>query len=389
MSTLEALSRTILLMRDYLDAPDHTLLNALLGTSVVLASDLENLQSHSAQTAFFTAATLLARSGATVYLSAPDVPLIGKQPPAAEKRLVGGLTELGEDLIPGVSFRVSLPRQQVDFGFALGTSIVEMNAREVWRFGAESWQGWIAPAAIRRFIEFSDWPFGGLSAGGLVATEVFKGTMRKLSGFATDAENFAAFFAASSRAEFSPQPGRFTKQAGDFGSVDVISGGAVTHALLYALARIPKSRGEFRVIEPERGDLSNLNRYELLRRSHLDAFKACDLASLDLGGLKVVPTIERFPGRITRLASTVLVGVDDIPTRWEVQAASPDWLGIGATSHFSAMVSTHVPGLPCACTSSEPIGQVGIGIKRGSGPSELKFWWQDDVAGVDLQWFSV
>ena len=118
MSTLEALSRTILLMRDYLDAPDHTLLNALLGTSVVLASDLENLQSHSAQTAFFTAATLW-RSGATVYLSAPDVPLIGKQPPAAEKRLVGGLTELGEDLIPGVSFRVSLPRQQVDFGFAL------------------------------------------------------------------------------------------------------------------------------------------------------------------------------------------------------------------------------------------------------------------------------
>ena len=50
----------------------------------------------------------------------------------------------------------------------------------------------------------------------------------------------------------------------------------------------------------------------------------------------------------------------------------------------------HPEDLPAMhCTSSEPIGQVGIGIKRGSGPSELKFWWQDDVAGVDLQWFSV
>lgn len=348
MSTLEALSRTILLIRDYVDAPDDTLLDALLGTSVVLGSDLENLQSHSAQTAYFTAATLLARSGATVFLSAPDVPLIGKQPPAIGKRLISALTELGEDLIPGVSFRVGQPRQQVDFGFALGTSSVEMNARKSWRFGAESWQGWIEPPAVLRSAAPTDWPFGGLSAGGLVATEVFKGSMRKLSRFATDVENFAAFFAASSRAEFAPQPSRFTKRAEDFGSVDVISGGAVTHALLYALARIPKSRGEFRVIEPEASDLSNLNRYELLRRSHIDTFKARDLVSIDLGELKIVPAIERFPDRITRLASTVLVGVDHIPTRWAAQAASPDWLGIGATTHFSAMVTAHVPELPCA-----------------------------------------
>jgi putative transposase len=43
----------------------------------------------------------------------------------------------------------------------------------------------------------------------------------------------------------------------------------------------------------------------------------------------------------------------------------------------------------CICTSSEPIGQVGIGIKRGTGPSGLKFWLQDSAAGVDLRWFSV
>ncbi|MGA7870269.1 MAG: hypothetical protein WCA22_05150, partial [Candidatus Binatus sp.] len=45
--------------------------------------------------------------------------------------------------------------------------------------------------------------------------------------------------------------------------------------------------------------------------------------------------------------------------------------------------------LVVGCTSSEPIGQVGTGIKRGSGPSELNLWLRtNDAAGVWLRWFS-
>src|SRR5208283_5897267 len=41
------------------------------------------------------------------------------------------------------------------------------------------------------------------------------------------------------------------------------------------------------------------------------------------------------------------------------------------------------------CTSSEPFGQVSNGIKRGSGPSELKLKLQyDGAAGVVARWFS-
>ena len=47
-------------------------------------------------------------------------------------------------------------------------------------------------------------------------------------------------------------------------------------------------------------------------------------------------------------APSVLVGADDIPTRWEVQNQRPRWLGIGATSHWAAMASYHEPGLACA-----------------------------------------
>jgi hypothetical protein len=52
--------------------------------------------------------------------------------------------------------------------------------------------------------------------------------------------------------------------------------------------------------------------------------------------------------KLKGLAPTVIVGVDHIPTRWAVQQAWPDWLVIGATSHWSSMASFHAEGLGCA-----------------------------------------
>jgi hypothetical protein len=91
----------------------------------------------------------------------------------------------------------------------------------------------------------------------------------------------------------------------------------------------------------------------LLRHSRLKQPKVGDLATVLTGtGLTIDPIPQRFePGELRSLlplAASVLVGVDDIPTRWLVQRASPDWLGVGATTHWSAMASFHVAGLGCA-----------------------------------------
>ena len=51
------------------------------------------------------------------------------------------------------------------------------------------------------------------------------------------------------------------------GAVDVISGGAITNAALYALLRMPAVTAAMRIIEPDLLDLPNLNRYALARRS--------------------------------------------------------------------------------------------------------------------------
>jgi hypothetical protein len=103
-----------------------------------------------------------------------------------------------------------------------------------------------------------------------------------------------------------------------------------------------------RVIEPEFADLTNLNRYMLLLRSHFGAQKAKDLEEMCAGtGLAVTPIRKRYgpetAGAIG-LRDVVLVGVDDIPSRWLAQRAWPAWLGVGATTHWSAMASFHMPG---------------------------------------------
>ena len=106
MTLREGLDRTLMLMRDYLSpsASDNDLLRALTGTEVALISDERAVSCHAGQCAFVTVALLLARSGHTVYLMAPDVALLHSQPPMRGDRLIASLLETGLDLLPSVSF---------------------------------------------------------------------------------------------------------------------------------------------------------------------------------------------------------------------------------------------------------------------------------------------
>ena len=52
--------------------------------------------------------------------------------------------------------------------------------------------------------------------------------------------------------------------------------------------------------------------------------------------------------QLERLAPRVVVGVDDIPSRWEVQRRGPEWVAVGGTSHFNVSSSAHRLGEPCS-----------------------------------------
>jgi hypothetical protein len=91
--------------------------------------------------------------------------------------------------------------------------------------------------------------------------------------------------------------------------------------------------------------------------------------------LRLEPVPNRFTDKsaiVRRLAPRVLVGVDDIPSRWEAQRSAPGWLAVSGTSHFSVSSSAHSPNEAC-CGCLHPVDD-----PAGANPiptvSFVSFW---------------
>lgn len=261
------------------------------------------------------------------------------------------LEDLGRDLLPERNpFQIGAVDREVDLAVIIGSSPWRGRARQVLRLAAEPWTAMMLPADIVAPWQAHAWPFGGLGAGALAAGEAFKAAMRKLQRFSAS-PIYDETFAITSAARFSFAP-PLTPTKNELGRIDLISAGAITHAMLFVLARIPGAAGDLRVVDQEASDVSNLNRYQLLRLSDVGSSKVKHLGRLDLKQIRLRPIETRFDRDSSRylrpLASVVLAGVDHIPSRWAIQREAANWLSIGATSHYSAMASFHRPGLPCA-----------------------------------------
>jgi hypothetical protein len=175
--------------------------------------------------------------------------------------------------------------------------------------------------------------------------------MWKLEPFALNRANFQSRFRVNDAVELELAPDD-TAEVAYLGRFDIISAGAIANGLLYCLGRLDGVTGSGRVIDFDQGDLSNMNRNMLLLANRVRDLKVEVLTDAFRDAL----TLQALPLRydeltaawIGALAPHVLVGVDDIATRWTIQAQWPLWLGIGATSHWSAMASFHTANLACA-----------------------------------------
>jgi hypothetical protein len=243
------------------------------------------------------------------------------------------------------------PQGEADLAIALGDTPFNVCARRRIRLNAKAWMGMILREDQPSPWLAALWPFGALAAAGLGAGEAFKIAMLKLLPHALSSANTTARFALTDEGvfELTSSDAPFCR---DLGEVDCVSAGAITNSVLYCLARIPTVTARGRIIEPDTADLSNLNRNMLLLRSSCEQSKALDLAKLLGSSLRFQPLLQlydsEFATSIAPLAPTVVVGVDHIPTRWLVQEAKPEWLVVGATTHWSAMASFHSDDLGCA-----------------------------------------
>lgn len=131
-------------------------------------------------------------------------------------------------------------------------------------------------------------------------------------------------------------------------SAVLVSACAITHATLYTLLRVPGFAADLRIIDHDILARSNTNRYPLARAADLELAKVDQLAGFATDAVRIRGIRRRFDedplATFGDLAPRVLVGVDDIPTRWFVQRQKPALVGVGATSRVRAAGVSRLSG---------------------------------------------
>jgi hypothetical protein len=362
MTALDGLTRTVLLCRDYVSdvLTDDELCQHLQSVRILCVSDLENLSSYSGQTALVTLVLLLSRMGMQVGLRIPEVEMLGPQPPLTTGPLRAALLTLSEKLIVGAFVQHDVEFKP-DIIFVLGDT--EFDGRHlVWRLNGNDWTGALNMSGSRSESRpwQSNWTGGSMISAALAANEAFKFAMRSLP---LRDQASQTFFEPSRACIFNFGNITIPEEIIDLGRVDLISAGAISQAALYALLRFPNARMSGRIFDDDITAESNLNRNMLTVKTDIGTTKVRLAADVCANKFQLQPVGTRFGGtgsQIGELAPRILIGVDDIPSRWEVQRHSFGWLAVGGTSHFSISSSGHDPGEPC-CGCLHPVDDLAGG----------------------------
>jgi hypothetical protein len=137
----------------------------------------------------------------------------------------------------------------------------------------------------------------------------------------------------------------------DLGRLVVISAGAISQQFLLALTAVEGLSAELVMFDRDKTALSNANRCPYVMVDELGRPKVIAIGGLLPVRIRLTPIPNHLSGE-TRASvptgSAIVVGADDISVRHLAQRLDPDWLVIGATSHFLALVTEHPLGEPCA-----------------------------------------
>jgi hypothetical protein len=374
MSTLAQLDRTILLCRDYVEdgLSNDAIAESFESLRVLCVADERNLSSHSGQSCLTTLVALLSRMGMQVTLAIPEISVILQQPPFLGAFLRKTLLAWSNTLVTAAGVQLHDGEDKPDLVFILGDSQAEQNPCPAWRLGGGDWSGTITqePAA-RVHVWRAHWPVGAMVSAALAAGEAFKHVIRRLP-FRNREDK--VFFEPSSASNWDFGSVGVPEGVLDLGEVDIVSAGAISQAALYALLRIPNLRMTGRVFDDDTTGETNLNRNMLSLVSDVGLAKVLLVANRCSPYFYLTPKRQRFAANhgIERLAPHVLVGVDDIPSRWLVQRHASGVLVVSGTSHFSISSSSHTPTSPC-CGCQHPVDDL-VGPVTIPTVSFVSFW---------------
>ncbi|WP_432885211.1 hypothetical protein ACQPYH_00990 [Kribbella sp. CA-245084] len=358
----EALARTALLLR--LDvfhsdpSDDPRIVAGLRASTARVVADQNNLMSYAGQTALVTLCGQLAMFGMHIDLDVADVALVRSQPPLTGDRIGQALSEYLADLMPSGNS----PSTRADVTFALGdTHVAGVHVRVAGNDGRVQ----VGNSSDCNIRWVGDDPVTAMAASTTAAADGVRASVPRVAEHLGVSAQQSGSWSRELGREVALDlryllPGEFQ----DLGDIDLISGGAISNAALFTLLRLQTVRAAVRVIEPDTFAASNLNRYALGRRSHVNLAKVDVLESFGSEALAIVGVKHHLDDDTAAilgpLSSRVLVGVDDIPSRWAAQRLASGLVVVGSTSHDYVVVSAHPVGGPCAgCT--HPKNDDGIG----------------------------
>jgi len=374
MSEIQQLNRTILLCRDYVSAvvSDDCICQSLQSVRVLCVADAANLSSHSGQSCLTTLVSLLSRIGMQLTLRIPEISMIRRQPPFRGTRLRDSLLASSSNLVVGATVQEETSKLEPDLVFVLGDSAIEERSCPTWRLSGSEWQGAITQAAARAPQWTVEWPIGAMTSAVLAAGEAFKYVMRR---FPLRSKDDRVFFEPSSDSKWNFGSITLPARKLELGEVDIVSAGAISQAALYVLLRLPQLRMAGRIFDDDTTSLTNLNRNMLTLVGDAGSEKVQLVTDRCAPEIHLTPKYQRFSAESPdgrQMAPYVLVGVDDIPSRWQVQRCTSGSLVVSGTSHFGISSSCHGPGEPC-CGCLHPMDDLG-GPTAIPTVSFISFW---------------
>lgn len=253
ISPAAALDRTVLVLQDYVDAPGDEIVSTLTSLRVKLSANRDALDAPNGQVALLATFQAICRLGVQVVLDIPrEVVTRTPAPPLTAGPLYDSLEHLASHLIQPLGEGCvcdsvfSLDQEAPADALVLGASNFQARLRV--GTGAGGFDGQL--------------PFGAVLAGAFAGAEVARLAIRRLieAGYA----RVDSIPLEHSDVTLSLPPFEYPEDGTDLGSVDFVSAGAISHAALFTLARVPSLTLSGRVFDDDATAEDNLNRYVLL-----------------------------------------------------------------------------------------------------------------------------
>jgi len=200
--------------------------------------------------------------------------------------------------------------------------------------GSNGWQAHVSPTRALSCGP-TDIPFGAGVAACVAAANVFR--LVFLPEAAPDADT------KINSLEGDELIGFRERLQGSIGNVVLTGAGAIGNAAVWALSRVTMD-GTLDIVDPERVDLGNLQRYVLAERGHVSVSKAPLLASYFAGGIRARPFESDLASYLQNngyASQAMLLALDSARDRRAAQASLPRWIANAWTQPGDLGVSTH------------------------------------------------